>query len=163
MRIHDISQPLGERTAVWPGDHAVEIGWSMRRKAGDSVNVALLTTTVHGGTHIDGYLHVSDDGETAAQMPLDAYVGRCRVIDAVGADVLDVEVVDGVDLRAAERVLFRTRSSVDATEFPEHFAHIDPALARRLADAGVRLVGTDAPSIDPVDSKSLDTHHILMR
>jgi arylformamidase len=163
MRIHDISQPLGEDTAVWPGDHAVEIGWSMQRSAGDSVNVALLTTTVHGGTHIDGYLHVSDEGETAAQMPLDAYVGKCTVIDAEGVAVLDARVVDGVDLKAAERVLFRTRAHVDATRFPERFAHIDESLAQRLAEAGVRLVGTDAPSIDPVDSKSLDTHNILMR
>jgi arylformamidase len=163
MRIHDISQPLGEETAVWPGDHAVEVGWSMRCDAGDAVNVALLTTTVHGGTHIDGYRHISDAGETAAHMPLEAYVGRCRVIDAAGAAVLDVRVIDGIDVGAAERVLFRTRTTVDATEFPARFAHIDPALAQRLADAGVRLVGTDAPSIDPVDSKSLDAHHIFMR
>jgi arylformamidase len=163
MRIHDISQPLGEGTAVWPGDHPVQVGWSMRRDGGDSVNVALLTTTVHGGTHIDGYLHVSDDGESAARMPLDAYIGRCTVVDALDVTVLSVDVVRDIDLRAAERVLFRTRPSVDATQFPQRFAHIDAALAQRLGDAGVRLVGTDAPSIDPVDSKTLDTHHIFRR
>jgi arylformamidase len=31
-----------------------------------------------------------------------------------------------------------------------------------LVDAGVKLVGSDAPSMDHVDSKTLDTHHILV-
>ncbi|HUF50181.1 MAG TPA: cyclase family protein [Longimicrobiales bacterium] len=162
MRIHDISQPLGTGTAVWPGDHPVEIGWSLRRAAGDAVNVARLTTSVHAGTHIDGWLHVTDAGEAAASMPLDAYIGRCTVVDAAGADVIDEGAVAQLDLSTVERVLFRTRAAVDETAFPPRFAHIQPALAQRLADAGVRLVGTDAPSIDPVDSKTLDVHHIFV-
>jgi arylformamidase len=43
--------------------------------------------------------------------------------------------------------------------FPERIAPLDPALVRRLAEAGIRLVGTDAPSVDPLDSKTLEAHH----
>lgn len=163
MKIHDISQPLGGDTAVWPGDRRVETAWSMRRDQGDSVNVAALITSVHAGTHVDGFLHVVDGGETAAEMPLDAYVGRCTVVNASDATTLDVDDVAGIDLRRVERILFRTRPTVDATVFPEPFAHITPALATMIADAGVRLVGTDAPSVDPLDSKTLDAHHALIR
>jgi arylformamidase len=169
MRIHDISQPVGTSTAVWPGDRPVELVWTLSRARGDSVNVAALTTTVHAGTHVDGFRHVTDHGETAAQMPLDAYIGRCTVID-VGArdepgarDEIGVDDVASIDLRRVERVLFRTRRAVDAAVFPARFAHIAPALAQRLADAGVRLAGTDAPSVDPVDSKTLDAHHAFVR
>jgi arylformamidase len=35
-------------------------------------------------------------------------------------------------------------------------------LARRLVQGGVRLVGSDAPSMDEVDSKSLDSHRELV-
>lgn len=161
MRIHDISQPLGQDTAVWPGDRPVEVSWSMRRDRGDSVNVAALAATVHAGTHADGFLHFEDGAESAARMPLDAYVGRCVVVDARGRGHVDTDAVDSIDLRHAERVLFRTRDAVDAREFPDRIAHIAPALARRLADAGVRLLGTDAPSVDPLDSKTLETHRIL--
>jgi arylformamidase len=163
MKIHDISQPLGTATAVWPGDHAVGIEWTLSRARGHSVNVAALTTSVHAGTHADGFLHVVDGGETAAAMPLDAYIGRCVVIDATGASVVTLEHVAGLpDLRAVERVLFRTRQYVNPGAFPEPFAHIDPGLAERLGDAGVRLLGTDAPSVDPVDSKDLPAHHALV-
>ncbi|MBR9988309.1 MAG: cyclase family protein [Gemmatimonadetes bacterium] len=161
MRIHDISQPLGTRTATWPGDRAVEIAWTMHMDRGDAVNVAALTTSAHAGTHIDGFLHVTRDGETAARMPLDAYVGRCIVVDVAGVGEVSVNEVADIDLHAAQRVLFRTRATVDAGTFPDRFAHIAPDLARQLASAGVRLVGTDAPSVDPVDSKTLDVHHVF--
>jgi arylformamidase len=162
MRIHDISQPLGRGTAVWPGDRSIDLAWSLRRDRGDSVNVAALTASVHTGTHADGFLHVDDAGETAARMPLDAYIGNCVVLDVRGRDVVTEDDVAHLDLGDAERVLFRTRERVDPGEFPERFAHIDPGLARRLAGAGVRLVGTDAPSVDPVDSTTLDAHHAFV-
>lgn len=158
MRIHDITQPLGSRTAAWPGDRSVDVTWTLRRDRGHSVNVAALATSVHAGTHADGFLHVADDAETAAEMPLDAYLGHCVVLDVRNRPEIGVEDVAGVDLAAAERVLFRTRASVDETTFPRPFTHLSPELARVLADSGVRLVGTDAPSVDPVDSKTLDAH-----
>ncbi|MGH7446151.1 MAG: arylformamidase [Longimicrobiales bacterium] len=162
MRIHDISQPLGTKTATWPGDRAVDVEWTLRIDRGDSVNVAALATSVHAGTHIDGFLHVTRDGETAARMPLDAYVGPCIVVEAFGGGDVSPGDVAHLDLRSVTRILFRTRRTVDETTFPERFAHIAPALARQLAAAGVRLVGTDAPSVDPVDSKSLDSHHAFV-
>jgi arylformamidase len=160
-RILDISQPLGERTAVWPGDRPVELAWTMSRRRGDSVNVAALVLTMHAGTHADGPLHYSDLAPPIGASPLDVYVGAALVIDARGRPVLDETVLDGVRLDGVERILFRTREVVDETEFPPVFAAIAPALAERLGDAGVRLVGTDAPSVDPFDSKTLDAHHAL--
>jgi arylformamidase len=162
MRIHDITQPLGSRTAVWPGDRPVEVTWTLRRDRGDAVNVAALLGSVHAGTHADGFLHVTAGGEPAAAMPLDAYIGRCVVVAASGrAEVTEGDVA-GLDLGRVRRVLFRTRDAVDETRFPDRFAHIAPALARRLGEAGVRLVGTDAPSVDPVDSKTLESHHAFV-
>jgi arylformamidase len=163
MRIRDITQPLSSRTAVWPGDAPVETAWPLRIDRGDSVNVATLRTSVHAGTHADGFLHVTREGETAAEMTLDAYIGNCVVVDARGRDEVAEADVAGVDLRRAQRVLFRTRETVDETEFPVPFSHLSPGLARLLGEHGVRLVGTDAPSVDPVDSKTLDAHHALVR
>lgn len=159
--IHDISQPVGTRTAVWPGDHPFGIEWSLRRGAGDAVNVAVVTMSVHTGTHIDGGYHFDDDGRRAADLALDAYIGPALVVDAPGAAELGVDAIRGLDLEREKRILFRTRAAVDATRFPESFAAITPELASALADGRVLLVGTDAPSVDPRDSKTLDAHHRL--
>jgi arylformamidase len=158
MRIHDISQPLGTNTATWPGERAVDVHWTLSIDRGDAVNVAALATSVHAGTHVDGFLHVTQTGETAAQMPLDAYIGPCIVVDAGDSAEVSASDVAHLDLRTVQRILFRTRRTVDETRFPSPFAHIAVPFARQLAGAGVRLVGTDAPSVDPVDSKTLDAH-----
>ena len=162
MRIYDVSQPLSVQTAVWPGDEPFGLTWTMRQDQGDSVNVAKLTLSVHTGTHVDGGFHVLANGERAAELPLDRYVGRATVVDARDVAPLDEKVLERFDLRRAERVLFHTRRAVNEQEFPADYRWPSTALARRLSEAGVRLVGTDAPSMDAFDSKDLETHHVFM-
>jgi len=161
VHIIDISQPVAPGIAVWPGDRAFELQWSMRRAAGDTVNAAAVTLSVHTGTHVDGFRHVTEDGATAAEMPLGPCIGPARVVDARGQRSLGPELLDGIDPARTPRVLFRTRDTVDETRFPANFAWIEPELARRLVRERFHLVGTDAPSIDPLDSTTLDSHHLL--
>ena len=161
--IYDISQPLGVRTAVWPGDQSVELGWTMQRRQGDAVNVAALRLSVHAGTHVDGPLHFRDAGATAGAMPLDAFIGDAIVIDARGRESLDADLLDSVDLATTPRVLFRTRETVDPDAFPETVAAVTTSLVERLGEGKARLLGTDSPSVDPVDSKTLDAHRALAR
>jgi arylformamidase len=161
MKIIDISQPLSAGIAVWPGDQPFELTWTMHHDRGDSVNVAALTLSVHTGTHTDGGYHVSRVGARAADLPLAAYIGRALVIDARGRTELDEDVLRDVDLGSNRRILFRTRERVDPGEFPPRFLSPTTALARKLVAAGARLIGSDAPSMDTVDSKTLDSHHIL--
>jgi arylformamidase len=161
MKIIDISQPLSGGIAVWPGDQPFELTWTMHTDHGDSVNVAALTLSVHTGTHTDGGYHVSRNGARAADLPLAAYIGQALVVDARGRTELDEDVLRDVDLGSNRRILFRTRERVDPGEFPRRFLSPTTTLARKLVAAGARLIGSDAPSMDAVDSKTLDSHHIL--
>lgn len=161
MHIVDISQPVGVETAVWPGDQPFELAWTMRQDRGDSVNVAAIKLSVHTGTHTDGGFHVAAHGNRPFTMDLGAYVGRALVIDARGRAALDEQVVDDVDFERTTRILFRTRENVDASEFPQRFLAPTPALARKLVATGVKLIGSDAPSMDAFDSKTLESHRIL--
>jgi arylformamidase len=162
VKIFDISQPLGVQTAVWPGDQPFQLNWTLQQSAGDSVNVAAVTMSVHTGTHTDGGFHVAADGTRAANLPLDAYIGPALVVDARGHGELNEAVLGDVDLAGIRRILFRTRESIDPATFPRNFMSPSAGLARRLVAAGVRLIGSDAPSMDHVDSKTLDSHHILI-
>jgi arylformamidase len=60
-------------------------------------------------------------------------------------------------------VLFRTREVIDPDVFPETVTVVTPALAERLGAARARLLGTEAPSVDPIDSKTLEAHRALAR
>src|SRR5690606_7786085 len=90
------------------------------------------------------------------------FIGPAQVIDAVGRTSLGEDVVARVDLAQAERVLFRTRDRLDPWAFPQPYPAITAALARRLVEEGVKVVGTDAPSVDSLESRTLEAHRILL-
>lgn len=164
-RIWDISEPVSERTAVFPGDVPFGLEWTFAIERGDSVNVAAIRTTPHCGAHADAPLHVRKDGSDIASVELWRYVGRCRVLDApvAGAPpVVDAAALGEEALAGAERVLLRTRNDHDAERFDPGFAAVGEDAARRLIEAGVVLVGIDTPSVDPADSRELPTHHLLL-
>lgn len=166
MEIIDVSQPLGVDTAAWPGDRPFELDWTLRRDRGDSVDVAAVALSVHTGTHLDGPRHTGS-GRAVGELPLEALIGPAAVVDArphvAGRPPLVAEsALEGLDPRQTPRVLLRTRDADEPDRFPEEFAALSPALCRRLSEAGFLLVGTDAPSVDPVDSKSLESHRILV-
>ena len=165
MQVIDISQPLGRQTAVWPGDRAFGLEWTLSRERGDAVSVAAMRTSVHVGTHVDGPLHTGE-GAAVGALPLEPFIGPAVVVDArphVGGDppLVGVEALGGVRAGDHPRVLLRTRDADDPARFPERFAALSPALCRALSEGGFVLVGTDAPSVDPVDSKALEAHGIL--
>jgi len=62
----------------------------------------------------------------------------------------------------APRLLLRTGSYPDPTRFNPGFASLSPALVHVLADQGVVLVGIDTPSVDPFDSKALESHQAIL-
>jgi arylformamidase len=161
-RLIDISPPLTESVAVWPGDTAFRVRWVGRMDQGGSCNVAALTTTPHVGAHADGPLHFQPDGEGIGKVALDPYLGRCRVVDVTGSTVIDADAVAGIEVGGASRLLFKTGTFPDLERWNTDFAYFDPAFIRRLGRMGVRLVGIDTPSVDPFDSKDLPAHHALL-
>jgi arylformamidase len=133
----------------------------MRRAEGASVNVSELRMSAHTGTHADGPLHVADGALPIGLVPLEPYLGPARVYDVRQHPRIDDAVAELVlRMPSPQRALPHRLLDVGG-RFPEVFPAITPSAARRLVDAGVRLVGTDAPSVDPFDSKRLETHHIL--
>jgi arylformamidase len=160
-RLFDASRPVRSGTPVWPGDAPCSTHWTMQRSQGMSVNVCELRMSAHTGTHADGPFHVTDEGVRIGAAPLEAYVGPALLLDVTGRAAIDEEVVEPLLAIRPERVLFRTGAWTDPERFPEAFAALTPGAARRLAEAGVRLVGTDAPSVDPFDSRELAAHHAL--
>jgi arylformamidase len=95
---------------------------------------------------------------------LEPYLGRCRVVHAIGRGPL---VRPGHLAHALAglppRVLVRTYARMPQDRFDEALPAFAPETLEQLADAGVRLVGIDSASIDPADSKTLEAHQVLRR
>lgn len=161
MTIHDISRTLSPTTATWPGDAPVEWSWTAQMSEGASVNLGAIATSVHAATHADAPLHYQPDGASIGEIPLRHFVGPVQVTDVGDAPAITTRHVQDLD---APRILFRTpHSEVSGDEWSEAFPPIDAAAIDALGERGVVLIGTDAPSVDPVDSKDLPAHHALAR
>jgi arylformamidase len=160
-RLWDISPPVHAASPVFPGDVAYRQGWSARIGPGCPVNVSSLTLSPHTGAHADAPLHYDDVGAAIGDLALEPYLGRCRVIHAIGAGPL----IEWSDLEHAladlpPRVLVRTYAHQPETWDPSLTAFAAHTV-QRLADQGVRLIGIDTASIDPADSKTLPSHQVI--
>jgi arylformamidase len=156
----DITPAVDTTTPVWPGDTPVGIERVWRMEAGSPVNIARLTLSPHTGAHTDAPLHYDAQGAAIGAVPLDAYLGRCRVIHCIGATpVVTPEHLAGALERLPPRVLLRTYQRAPATAWDSAFCAVAPQTIDLLAAHGVRLIGIDTPSLDPQESKTMDAHH----
>jgi arylformamidase len=160
-QVFDISPVLSPETAVWPGDLRLSRNIMLRLEDGHSVELSALQTTVHIGAHADAPSHYKLGAPSIEDTDLTTYFGACRVISilqngSIAASELSSRIKPG-----DERILVKTNSFPDPNRFNEDFASFSPELIDAAADAGVRLLGIDTPSIDPFDSKQLHAHHRL--
>ena len=160
-RIIDISPPISADLAVWPGDVPFQRAVNLSIDAGANIDLSSIHTTVHLGAHTDAPSHYQAGGAGIAARDLSFYLGDAQVMRvSVGPS----ERVRPEHLTApitAHRVLFRTGSYPNPNAFNPDFCSLSPALIEQLAGEGVRLVGIDTPSIDPVDSKDLPSHAMV--
>ncbi len=161
-RIWDISQTLRPGLPVWPGDTAFTFERSWRMEDGSPVNVGRMTMSTHSGTHGDAPLHYAADADDIAAVELDPYIGECLVIDATQVAGGRIDVGDLPHIESADRVLFRTFDAFPHDKWDSTFTAISADAIAWLALQGVKLVGTDAPSVDPQDSKTMDAHKAVL-
>lgn len=161
----DVTRALRSGHPNWPGDAPLEIRVDARIADGSSVNVGSLTTSLHAGTHADAPWHYDDGGVRLGGLDLERWVGEALVVDVRGdAPLVTTQALAAAVTAAATgappaRLLLRTGQPDDwGADFPVAFRALDPGAVAWAAARGVRLLGTDAPSVDPLTSKDLPSH-----
>ena len=111
-------------------------------------------------------MHVESDWSSSEALPVDVFVGDCAVValplghsvsDDIGAPLL----ASLLGATPPVRVLLRTGYSVAHGAFPDDWPALRVDGAQWLLDHGVRLWGSDAPSADRRESKTLPVHHAM--
>jgi arylformamidase len=161
LRIWDISPPVDENAAVFPGDTAYSQQLHFSLAPGCPVNVNSITLSPHTGAHADAPLHYANGESSAGELDLAPYLGPCRVIHCLdcGPLVLVEHIAHALqDLPA--RVLLRTARK--ASQAWDAFTAIAPETLALLASKNITLIGIDTPSVDPATSQDLPSHHQLL-
>ena len=160
-KIWDISPPVDEQAAVFPGDTVYSQRLHFALSPDCPVNVNSITLSPHTGAHADAPMHYANGGQASGQLDLMPYLGPCRVIHCIdcGPLVLPGHIAHAL-VDVPQRVLLRTART--ASQSWTSFTAIAPETLAQLATNNVALVGIDTPSVDPTDSQTLPSHHQLL-
>ena len=161
MKLIDITHPLSNTTAPWPGDTQFNFQFVCRLRDGATCNVGKFTSGIHTGTHMDAPLHYNDAGVSIDQLDLNHLLGPARVFLAQGAMTLTRDHFAGLDGQATPRVLVRTNHCDDKPTFPARIPILVPDVPAWLGAQGVKLIGLDLPSVDQIDDPTMQVHHRL--
>src|SRR4051812_7025869 len=154
-------------TPIYAGDAPMNFEFIKDMRRGDPLTLSAYSLGAHSGTHVDAPMHFVRDGASIDHLSLTPFIGPARIVDIDDS----VRAITAAELgrhqwKGAERVLFRTRSSVrgwmSSSTFHRDFAYIAPDAAQLLADAGVKLVGIDYISAEQFGAPAPLTHRILL-
>ena len=165
----DITVPLKEGMAIWPGDVTIKIERRRSMDRGDAANNSAISLGVHTGTHMDAPKHFIKDGRSIDKLPLETSVGPARVIEIKDKISIKPEELKQHNIKKGERILFKTVNSPRCWQtdaFVNDFVFVTRDAAQFLVDAGVILIGVDYLSVgsplDPEKTMRPDTHQILL-
>ena len=154
-------------TPIYAGDAPMKFDFLKDMRKGDGFTLSVYSLGAHSGTHIDAPMHFVRDGAPIDKVPLEPLIGPALVIDIPDS----VQAINGAELakhdwKGAERVIFRTRSSLHgwmhSPTFHRDFAYVAPDAAQQLADAGVKMVGVDYISAEQFGAPAPLTHRTLL-
>ncbi len=162
----DISRPLREGVAAWPGSPGFRTFVHQSIAAGADSNASGIEMDVHTGTHVDAPAHFIEGGETLDAVGLRPFVGHAYVAEIDSVDEIDAAALDAAGIpEGTERLLLRTRNSRDTAyldgPFREDYAALTADGARWVVGRGLVLVGIDYLSIQRFGDPP-DTHQILL-
>ena len=165
---YDISVPIKQGMNYFPTDPAPPKYYRYHdRELGGKVTMSMLEIICHTGTHIDAPLHFVPGGSTISDMPLDAAIGPCRVIEIEDQEKIKTAELEKHNIKKGERVLFKTRNSpavYTSAKFVEDYVYLDVDGASYLASRGISLFGIDNITIAGFKEQEniTRTHEILL-
>jgi arylformamidase len=165
---YDISVPLKQGMNYLPLDPVPPKIYRFNDvELGAKVTMSMLEIISHTGTHIDAPLHFIPGGSTVSDMPLDATVGRARVLEIKDPETIKIQELEKHNLRKGERILCKTRNSPAAYESPrfvEDYVYLDSAAAAYLAEKEIILFGLDCITIGNIKNEDsvIKTHQSLL-
>ncbi len=161
----DISLGLHDGMVHWPDNPPVQIGFVKAIDKGDVSNVSKMSMGVHSGTHMDAPLHFLQDGKSIDTMPLEASIGRARVIEIQDTESIKVAELEHHRIQRGERILFKTINSTrywQTDAFEKNFVFISQEAAEYLGKVRVQTIGVDYLSVGGYFKDGPETHYALL-
>ncbi len=167
MKLYDISVMLEEGMTVYEGDPPFQRTLLHSLKKKGPVNLSVITTGLHNGTHFDAPWHVFDSGITMDKIDPRMFFGKALVVEIKDKKAIDLPELERIDLKKYDKVLFKTTNSEYLEKkktFRKDFVHFTGEAAEYLGKVKkIKLVGIDYLSVDKFHSGSHAAHKAFMK
>jgi kynurenine formamidase len=169
MKIIDLTHTLENNMTVFPGTQAPEFIKEGNVQEGDAYELTNVSMTSHTGTHIDMTSHTCAGGIRTDTTELSMFMGRGSLVDCSGykeGEEIGMEILEDMNIENTEYLLFYSAwSDYWKTEkMAENFPCMSVELTQYLAELpGLKGVGIETLSVDPVNSADLCRHNILFK
>lgn len=166
MEVIDLTHPISETMPVFPGTKPPVIADAFTI-ARDGFAEKSLQFVSHTGTHIDAPGHILAGAPRLDRFAAGRYLGPGLVLDISAVRGRRIEVGDleqyEARLRAVDFALLHAgwAGFWGRDDYFGAYPVLAPAAARWLAGFALKGVGTDAISVDEVDSSALVVHRTL--
>ncbi len=134
MNFYDISRDV-LTTKPYGDDPAPSVEILKSTENGDAYNLSQITMCTHNATHIDAPKHFDEDGDSIGKIRMSRFYGKCTVVTIDG--VLTGEDMEELLPHCKKRLILHGRGN----------AYLTSSAAQVIAQSGLVLIGTDAPSI----------------
>jgi len=126
-------------------------------------NESKITMGSHTGTHIDAPFHIKEEGKKLAEIPLESFYGKCKVIDLTDAgNEIHKEHLAQYEINEDDIILLKTENSTKQyKKFKEDFAHIKRDAAEYLTGKKVKTLGVDYLSVEKFNENEC-VHNVLL-
>ncbi len=168
MNILDLSHPLQNGMPVYPGTEPPVIR-DLFTIEKDGFNEKGLEIVTHLGTHIDAAAHMLKNGKTLDEYSLDRFAGPGIKVDVSAEEVKEIEIhhLENVLLSnpQAEFLIIQTgwERFWGGDKYFMNFPVLSSRAAEWIAGRGLKGIGFDAVSVDPVSAEEMKIHRILLK
>ncbi|MGO1988019.1 cyclase family protein [Mammaliicoccus vitulinus] len=158
----DVTQTLTNDIANWPGDEPFQFKLSATKEETSSVNIGSISTSTHIGTHMDAPFHFDNDGIKIHEIDVNRLIGEATLVEFIGEKLITRELLEHVDIKGTI-VMIKTKYEAHSDVFPDTVPVLTEDAIAYLSSIGIKVFGIDVPSVDDIDSKTLDNHHAFNR
>ena len=160
----DITMPIRNNMVHWPGDADIKVNRINSIGAGDDCNLTNISFSAHTSTHMDAPLHFIDNAKDISTLPLNAVIGKAKVIEIKNNKSIRLEELESHNIEENDRLLFKTCNSLidwSMKEFMKDYVYLTTEAAEYLVEKKVKTIGIDYLSIAGLNN-SEEVHKILL-
>jgi len=159
----DLTHIIDEEMPVYPGTEKPVLDRTYNIKE-YGFSETMIKMFSHTGTHIDSPSHMIENAKMLETYDIDYFIGQAYILD-ISEGVPSLKELERLkaEFDGINYIILKTNWSAKwgLKEYYEDFPVLSVEVTKYLLDLGIRGIGIDAISVDPVGSEAFENHMLI--